>query len=122
MSAFEANNVAELPQAEVREMDKNDSSATRPFIARPNTAQPSRRVVSGPVWADLLTYRKQRGESQDEFWSHFGVTQSAGSRYEKDSRQVPTSVHMLVIALALGMISEEELSRLRKASSNTEVM
>ena len=112
--------MVDLVESEVRAMEKINAVQAMPIVAKTTAPAERARVISGPVWADLLTYRKQRGESQDEFWSHFGVTQSAGSRYEKDARQVPTSVHMLVIALALGMISEDELDRLKMASHNTE--
>lgn len=32
--------------------------------------------------ADPKAYRKQKGQTQQDFWAFFGVTQSGGSRYE----------------------------------------
>ena len=62
---------------------------------------------------DLAAYRKSRGESQTEFWSRFGVTQSGGSRYES-GRELPAPVAILVLAFAEGLLDEAKLEGLRK--------
>jgi hypothetical protein len=74
----------------------------------------------GPIWMDTCEFRKQRNETQSEFWARFGVTQSAGSRYEIDSRSTPKSVLMLVIAFALGIVSQDDLERLNEASKEVD--
>lgn len=65
------------------------------------------------VLTDLAVYRKSRGESQTEFWSRFGVTQSGGSRYES-GRELPAPVAILVLAFAEGLLDEAKLEGLRK--------
>lgn len=61
----------------------------------------------------LKAYRHLRGESQTQFWTGFGVTQSGGSRYES-GRNLPTPVAMLVLAHADGMLDEKGLEELRR--------
>lgn len=70
-----------------------------------------RRKKDNPL-ADLRAYRVSRNENQTEFWGRFGVTQSAGSRYES-GREVPAPLVMLVLAFADGMVKSEQLERLR---------
>lgn len=65
------------------------------------------RRHSSPL-ADLVAYRESRGETQAEFWSRFGVTQSGGSRYES-GRDVPRPVAILVQAFADGVLDDEAL-------------
>lgn len=83
------------------------------------TTAKSRKVV-GPVWVDMKQFRLALGENQVEFWRRFGVTQSAGSRYELNSRGMPRSVRMIVIAFATGLVSEETLGRLVKVTERAE--
>ena len=45
---------------------------------------------------DLIQLRQKWGLRQAEFWGRIGVTQSAGSRYEKGPRVPPKPVAMLV--------------------------
>lgn len=62
--------------------------------------------------AELRILRKSLGLNQDEFWLHFGVLQSGGSRYES-GREVPMPVQIL-----LNVVFGEEpdtLTRLRAA-------
>lgn len=71
-----------------------------------------RRKKDNPL-ADLRAYRASRNENQTEFWGRFGVTQSAGSRYES-GREVSAPLAMLVLAFAEGMLDDVTLERLRK--------
>lgn len=54
----------------------------------------------------LLTFRKELGLNQLQFWSKVGVTQSGGSRYES-GRTVPKPV---VLALVVAYIPSNKLS------------
>lgn len=63
--------------------------------------------------SDLVAYRESRGETQTEFWSRFGVTQSGGSRYE-NGRPLPRPVALLVLAFADGVIGDAVLEKLAK--------
>lgn len=71
-----------------------------------------RRKKDNPL-TDLRAYRMSRNANQTEFWGRFGVTQSAGSRYES-GRELPAPTAMLVLAFADGLINEIALARLRK--------
>lgn len=71
-----------------------------------------RRKKDNPL-ADLRAYRVSRNENQTEFWGRFGVTQSAGSRYES-GREVPAPLSMLVLAFAEGALDDVALERLRR--------
>lgn len=62
---------------------------------------------------DLTAYRKSRGESQAEFWSRFGLSQSTGSKYES-GRAVPTPVAMLMLAFYDDLLDEAALVVLAK--------
>jgi len=44
--------------------------------------------------ADALKLRNKLGTNQSQFWSHLGVTQSGGSRYES-GRKMPVVVQRL---------------------------
>lgn len=66
------------------------------------------------VAAAVKEIRKRMGHSQRGFWPLFGVTQTAGCRYEKDGREVPTPVLMLVLGYGEGVISRAMLSDLRE--------
>lgn len=60
--------------------------------------------------ADLRAYRVSRNENQTEFWGRFGVTQSAGGRYES-GREVPAPLAMLVLAFADGVLDDVVLEK-----------
>ena len=47
--------------------------------------------------SDYRKLRRQLDLNQSEFWSHLGVTQSGGSRYEASIRRVPKLVAMLAV-------------------------
>lgn len=68
---------------------------------------------------DLVAYREARGESQTEFWSRFGVSQSGGSRYE-NGRALPRPVLMLLLAFADGLLDETAFKKLHKKTSAIE--
>lgn len=61
---------------------------------------------------DLRAYRESLGENQTTFWNRFGVTQSAGSRYES-GRELPAPTAMLVLAFANRLIDDETIARLQ---------
>lgn len=63
--------------------------------------------------ANLEAYRRSRGETQTEFWTRFGVTQSGGSRYET-GRAMPMPTAMLVQAFADGVVDDKVLALLRR--------
>ena len=69
-----------------------------------------RRKKDKPL-ADLRAYRASRNENQTDFWGRFGVTQSAGSRYES-GREVPAPLAMLVLAFADGVLDDVALKKL----------
>lgn len=48
-----------------------------------------------PLIKDYRLVRVKMKLNQTEFWGRVGVTQSAGSRYEKQGRIVPKSVAVL---------------------------
>jgi len=60
---------------------------------------------------DLKGYRLALGENQTVFWGRFGVTQSAGSRYET-GRDIPIPLGVLVLANAEGLLSTVQLKKL----------
>jgi hypothetical protein len=74
------------------------------------------QVVAGPAWVNLSFMRCQMGESQFAFWDRFGVTQSAGSRYEADARRMPTALTMLIIAFATQELSEKTMKKLLESA------
>lgn len=57
---------------------------------------------------DLADFRRQLGLNQGDFWSRYGVTQSAGSRYET-GRSLPMPLKLLVRLHLGGAISDEQL-------------
>jgi hypothetical protein len=63
--------------------------------------------------ADLEAFRRSRGETQAEFWTRFGVTQSGGSRH-KSGREMPLPTATLVQAFADGVVDDKVLEKLRK--------
>jgi transcriptional regulator with XRE-family HTH domain len=50
------------------------------------------KIYAGEEVRDL---RRKLGLNQSEFWAHFQVTQSGGSRYES-GREIPDPVQMLL--------------------------
>lgn len=103
-------------------MNGKDENGKKQAFAMPRTLPVSRlrkksgaAIISGPVWVDVEHLRKVLGESQNDFWSRFGVTQSTGSRYEDFSIKIPCGIHMLIVAFVSGMLSENDLMKLRDA-------
>lgn len=61
----------------------------------------------------IRNVRKARNESQREFWSRFGVTQTRGSRFEL-GQAIPLPV-IILLRLYLGsVISDGDLWRARR--------
>lgn len=101
-----------------------ESRAHEPGSSGAPSRPPRRRkkkpeIVVGPIWVDVKQLRVKRGERQEVFWRRFGVAQWTGSRYETDGRHMPRPVQMLVIAFALGMVSDDDLDRLLAAAEAT---
>lgn len=61
--------------------------------------------------------RKASGMNQTEFWKRFGVTQSAGSRYES-GRSLPRPLRVLMQATIDGAIDEPTLAKLLKKATS----
>jgi len=57
---------------------------------------------------NLKAVRKKLKQSQTEFWSRFGVTQSRGSRYEK-GLCLPSSVAILVKLYLENKVNDTDL-------------
>jgi len=57
---------------------------------------------------DLKAFRVRKRESQEKFWSRFGVTQSSGSRFET-GMLIPTPVAILVKLYVKGTLSDSDL-------------
>jgi len=64
--------------------------------------------------ADIQKYRKSLGQNQVDFWGRYGITQSAGSRYES-GRALPTPSAMLIYLAESELISEQDLRAAAKA-------
>lgn len=64
--------------------------------------------------AKIIDVRKAEGLNQNAFWSHFGVTQSGGSRYES-GRSIPKPTAMLIWLRQSGRISDKDLADALKA-------
>jgi len=58
----------------------------------------------------LREYRRKRQESQCNFWSRFGVTQSRGSRFETGA-EIPPPVAILLKLYLEGVITDHDLSQ-----------
>ncbi len=63
-------------------------------------------------------YRKSIGESQRQFWSRFGVTQSRGSRIELGG-DIPAPVAILLWLYLEGVISKADLRRAHRRRLET---
>ncbi|MHB9100386.1 MAG: helix-turn-helix domain-containing protein [Sulfuricella sp.] len=61
---------------------------------------------------EITLFRKALNLNQIHFWVPLGVTQSAGSRYEQESRMIPHPVATL-IELMYGDTPIKTLARLR---------
>ncbi|MFC0251820.1 helix-turn-helix domain-containing protein [Massilia consociata] len=57
---------------------------------------------------DLRRLRIRKRESQEKFWSRFGVTQSSGSRFETGV-VIPPPVAILLRLYANGTLKDEDL-------------
>lgn len=57
---------------------------------------------------DLRRLRIRKRESQERFWSRFGVTQSSGSRFETGVL-IPPPVAILLRLYANGTLKDEDL-------------
>lgn len=65
---------------------------------------------------DPRAVRLNLGLNQSQFWSRVGVTQSGGSRYENDVRQIPVTVQsLLTIAYGTERQSQKAVESLRPA-------
>jgi len=56
----------------------------------------------------LREFRRNRQESQYNFWSRFGVTQSRGSRFETGA-EIPPPVAILLKLYLEGVITDHDL-------------
>ena len=64
---------------------------------------------------NLRKLRQERGLTQAQFWQRIGVTQSGGSRYETENRDVPDTVlHLVNIAHGDERTSRETVRKLRQ--------
>ena len=57
---------------------------------------------------ELRRLRIRKRESQEKFWSRFGVTQSSGSRFETGV-MIPPPVAILLRLYMNGMLSDDDL-------------
>jgi len=57
---------------------------------------------------DLKKYRVSKRESQEKFWSRFGVTQSSGSRFET-GLAIPAPVALLLKLYVNGKLNDGDL-------------
>ena len=64
--------------------------------------------TAATVGIDLRRLRQSRHESQEKFWSRFGVTQSSGSRFES-GLALPAPVAILLQLYVAGKLSDEDL-------------
>lgn len=56
----------------------------------------------------LRKHRRKARESQDRFWSKFGVTQSRGSRFEQGA-EIPMPVAILLRLYFNGVVNDSDL-------------
>lgn len=59
---------------------------------------------------ELRSFRQGREESQNQFWSRFGVTQSCGSRFEQGAK-IPQPVAILIALYMKGLVSDSDLGQ-----------
>lgn len=67
----------------------------------------ARYLVTGPC---MRKERLQRGLNQSQFWSRYGVKQSACSRYES-GRLLPLPLRVLIFLNLSGELSDEALAK-----------
>lgn len=64
--------------------------------------------------AEVVALRKKLRLNQSEFWGRFGITQSAGSRYES-GREIPLPMQVLLnVAFRQASVSEKLVQQLRQ--------
>jgi len=61
--------------------------------------------------SNVRNIRQSTGLNQSVFWSRFGVTQSAGSRYESD-RSLPAPLKLLMQAWLDKVVDDAMLAKL----------
>jgi predicted transcriptional regulator len=61
----------------------------------------------------LADFRNKLGINQTVFWQRYGVTQSAGSRYES-GRSIPKPLRLLVRLHLNGVITDADLTAAMK--------
>ncbi|MES2126760.1 MAG: helix-turn-helix transcriptional regulator [Pseudomonadota bacterium] len=69
------------------------------------THEPTARL---PLHNEFKSLRLARRESQEKFWSRFGVTQSSGSRFETGTG-IPPAVAILLRLYLKGKLSDKDL-------------
>jgi hypothetical protein len=87
-------------------MMPNDHS-TEMYVSG-NTAHGHGMLQSVAPSFDLKAFRVRKRESQEKFWSRFGVTQSSGSRFET-GMLIPTPVAILVKLYVKGTLNDSDL-------------
>jgi hypothetical protein len=85
----------------------NDLS-TDIYVPGANHAPGHGMLQSATPSFDLKAFRVRKRESQEKFWSRFGVTQSSGSRFET-GMLIPTPVAILVKLYVKGTLSDTDL-------------
>lgn len=88
------------------------------------TLSPEDRETVTRVFGNLRAYRaKELKQNQGAFWSRWGLTQAAGSRYETsaDNRRLPVPIAMLIAFYALGYISDDDCQAVLSALAPLDV-
>lgn len=62
----------------------------------------------------IYQMRMRTGEGQATFWRRFGVSQSAGARYES-IQTIPTPTAVLIMLWLSGKVTDSDLERARQA-------
>lgn len=70
-------------------------------------------ATPAPIIADPAAYRIDQGENQKTFWTRFGISQGAGSRYET-LRKPRGPLLLLLVLYESGVIDNKALSAARK--------
>ncbi|MES2901833.1 MAG: helix-turn-helix transcriptional regulator [Pseudomonadota bacterium] len=80
------------------------------FTFQAASAAPTGTETAWPLAShnDLKQFRIGKRESQEKFWSRFGVTQSSGSRFET-GLGIPAPVAILVKLYMKGRLSDGDL-------------
>lgn len=108
-----------------------ESSDAASHVVHSTARAPRRKVAEGDKAEPTLVRRRRKGRSEGEepshvesirlktgmsqrgFWKMFGVSQSAGCRYESENRSIPGPVLMLVAGFDKGLITRSMLADLR---------